>query len=164
MIEMKDVNREIRIIVNPFLKEIGFSLHHGKNYWAFPEGEVRMACIRAVGAYFSAVTGWPSMSLVVELGVYYPHRHEGASQSHIKRDEEGRLLPKDWQCDRKYTLTAGINQDFYKKNLSNPAERKRIDIWWIDPDGSNLEESIQDMKNSLGLRALEWFNGEDGKS
>ncbi len=44
-----------------------------------------------------------------------------------------------------------------KASLS-PVERKRKDIWWIAPDGSNSESVIEDMKASFLGQALPWFN------
>jgi hypothetical protein len=39
----------------------------------------------------------------------------------------------------------------------SPVERKRTDIWWVEPDGSNSEAVARDIAASLAARGLAWY-------
>ncbi|NHM33577.1 hypothetical protein [Neobacillus terrae] len=54
-------------------------------------------------------------------------------------------------------LYCNLDQSIYTVSLDNPAEKKRNDIWWIDPDGSNIEEVINNIKQSFLSDGLVWF-------
>ena len=41
--------------------------------------------------------------------------------------------------------------------LNNPAERKRKDIWWLEPDGSNADEVAIDIAAGVVEIAVPWF-------
>ena len=41
--------------------------------------------------------------------------------------------------------------------LSNPAERKRKDIWWLESDGSNADEVANDIAAGVAEMAVPWF-------
>src|SRR5687768_17705550 len=43
-----------------------------------------------------------------------------------------------------------------RRNLK-PAERTRRDIWWIEPDGSNLDAVCLDLAGSFVQQGVPWF-------
>ena len=155
MIGSPEINKTIRRILSPSLREAGFNKVNSRQNWAWIDHCIWVLEIRAVGKYFSDVTGWPPMSINVDLGIYYdfiPSRH-----SEIKIGTQGELLPKPFQCHLENQLNCHIDQASYKNHLANPAEKERKDIWWVEPDGSNIEEVITDIKNSFSRDGLEWF-------
>jgi len=66
-----DVNKFVRRIINPTLKENGFSEIKGRTGWGWHDECIWVFNIRAVGGHHSFVTGWTSASLVVYLGICY---------------------------------------------------------------------------------------------
>lgn len=62
-----------------------------------------------------------------------------------------------YQCHIQKSLNCILDQSKYTNHLDNPAERERKDIWWIESDGSNVEEVIADIKQSFLNDGLKWF-------
>lgn len=154
MIGSLEINKSIRKIIHPILKNNNFTKVKTRNGWKYNDKCIIVFNIRAVGGYFSFVTGFPPMSVVVSLGVYYKFFPQEKS---IKIDKVGLLLPPEWCCQRRLKLT---NYDFNKQirdNLNNPNDRTRNDIWWIEPDGKNTEEMVEDISNSLIYIGIPWY-------
>ena len=90
--------------------------------------------IKAVGAHFSAVTGYPPASLVAEYGIYYtdfPPHPLPALQMTPKLDRDGLALPREYECHFRASLNIIRNQKGLRKAISSPIERRRPDVWWI---------------------------------
>lgn len=155
MIGSPEINKLIRKIFSPVLRENGFSKVETRDNWGWHKNAIWVLKIRAVGRYFSQVTDWPSMSIVVDLGIFYDFI---PSEFTIKRDPDGKLLPEEPQCHVRSSLLSTLNQSNLKNRLGNPAERERKDIWWIQPDGSNLEEVINNVKECFLNKGIEWFD------
>jgi hypothetical protein len=110
--------------------------------------------VRAVGSYFSAVTGWPPGSVGVWLGVFFAFAPRIGG---LKIDEQGRLRPPEHTCHMRSHLVCGVDQTLRTRSLSNPAERRRSDIWWVDADGENADQVAGDIAKSLVAQGLPWF-------
>ena len=65
------VNRALRQAVRPVLTEAGFTMGNARNAWMWLDRAVCVFHVRAVGSYFSQVTGWPPGSLGVWIAVFY---------------------------------------------------------------------------------------------
>ncbi|MGN7942095.1 DUF4304 domain-containing protein [Virgibacillus sp. 6R] len=154
MVGTPEINKVIRKILSPTLRENGFHKVNTRHNWGWNDHCIWVLDIAAVGKSFSDVTGWSPMSIIVELGIYYdfiPPRDE------IKISAKGELLPKIYQCDVRYDLSCNLDQSKYTKNFYNRAEKERNDIWWIQPDGSNIEEVINDIKQDFLHNGLKWL-------
>ncbi len=75
----------------------------------------------------------------------------------MKHDKQGRLRPEEYRCQLRSGLTPGLHQGERTRNLRNPAERERTDIWWVEPDGSNADEVARDIAASVAAQGLPWF-------
>ena len=148
------VNRMFRKHVSPVLRDAGFEKVDARNGWLWHNKVICVFNIRAVGRYFSEVTGWPPGSVGVWLGAYYTFIPEIMS---VKLDAQQRLLPAEYQCHMRTHLDRNINQP-KQQALSNPANRPRKDIWWVEPDGSNAEAVACDIAHSLSGQGLPWFS------
>lgn len=137
------------------LRELGFDRVDARNGWRWLDKVVWVFNIRAVGSYFSDMTGWPPGSVGVWLGVYYTIMPADRS---IKADDSGRLLPAEHICHMRTHLDCGLDQAEQKARLENPAERKRTDLWWIERDGSNAASVASDIAQSLNRVGAPWFS------
>ena len=155
MIGSSEINRVIRDVLSPVLRENGFSRVQARNAWGWHDECIWVLNLRAVGSYFSAVTGWPPMSVEVQLGVYCEFLPPTSGR--IKQDIKGELLPTESQCHEHYGLSCWLDQEAYTGRLDNPAEQKRSDLWWIEPDGSNLLAVVEDFKKSFLGEGLSWL-------
>jgi hypothetical protein len=148
------LNKPLRAMVVPILKEAGFQQTDARNGWFWRHDFIWVFNVRAVGAYFSGVTGWPPGSVGVWLGVFFAFapRPKG-----LKLDEQGRLRPPEHTCHMRSHVNCGLDQSGCTRGLSNPAEQRRTDIWWVEPDGGNAEEVAGDVAKSLVTEGLPWF-------
>jgi hypothetical protein len=155
MIGSPEINKVIRKILSPTLKENGFNKVNTRHNWAWIDHCIWVLDITAVGKYFSDVTGWSPMSIHVDLGIYYDF--VPPKDGDIKVGTKGELLHKYHQCQLQKELHCNIDQSNYINHIDNPAEKERNDIWWIEPNGSNIEEVIADVKESFLIDGLEWL-------
>jgi hypothetical protein len=157
----KDIDKMIRKIIVPNLQENGFSKIKGRNAWGWHEECIWVFNIKSVGKVHSFITNWPAESLTVSLGIYYTYLF------HIKEAKEGEnglLYPKDSECNRRARLTCSYDQFKYTENVDcNSSEKKRRDIWWIQPDGSNINEVINDINHRFLNYAVKWFEDKRNK-
>ena len=157
----KDLDKNIRGIIFPSLKTNGFQKMKGKTAWGWHDECIWVFNIKAVGYSHSMVTNWPSASLTVNLGIYYtylPHKSE------CKKDENGLLCPKEYQCNRRAELTCSYDQLKYTEHVKcNSSEKKRRDIWWVQPDGSNIIEVVNDINIRYLDYAVKWFMEKSDK-
>jgi len=151
------VNRALRSSVIPALRDAGFAKVDARNAWRWHEKFVCVFNVRAVGNYFSSVTGWPPGSVGVWLGVYYSFM---PSELPVKLDDQGRGLPAEYVCQVRSHLDRKLDQDAVIARLDNPAERRRKDLWWIEADGSNAPEVAGDIALALRERGLPWFSAQ----
>lgn len=150
-----DMDKMIRKIVYPALKENGFNKTKGRTAWGWHDDCIWVFNIRSVGRCHSIITNWPSESVTVNLGIYYtylPHINE------VKKDETGILYPKEFECNRRAQLTCSYDQLKYTEHVEcNSSEKRRRDIWWVQPDGSNISEVINDINHRYLEYAVKWF-------
>lgn len=156
-ISSSETNKVIRRIISPALRDVGFTKVRTRHNWNYLDNRIWYVMIKSVGSYFSDVTGYPSQSLVAEYGVYFtdfPLHPSPALRSEPKIDKDGLLLPKEYQCHFRRSLTIINKQDKYRKTITSEVEKNRDDIWWISKDGSNIVESVEDIRASLVQLAI----------
>ena len=149
------VNQSLRRHVTPLLRDGGFQKVDARNGWHWRDKVIWVFNIRAVGGNFGDVTGWPPSSVGVWLGICYAFAPVWLS---IKRDKEGRLQPAEHECHMRSHLECGLDQAQLVQRLRNPAERRRKDIWWVDPNGGNAEAVAKDVAASLSQNGFQWFS------
>ncbi|KQL50497.1 hypothetical protein AN964_22840 [Heyndrickxia shackletonii] len=155
MIGSPEINKVIRQILSPTLKENGFDKVNTRHNWGWHNHCTWVFDITAVGKNFSDITGWSPMSVYVDLGIFYDF--VPPKDGEIKIGTKNELIPKPHQCQLQKQLHCRVDQSIYTNKLDNPAEKKRNDIWWIEPNGSNIEEVINDIKQSFLSDGLEWL-------
>ena len=156
MISSPDINKLLRKYLGPILRENGFTKVSARKAWGWKDKCISVLQVRAVGSYFSDVTGWPPMSVCVWTGVYYNFiPFDGHTPP--KLDEKGRLVPDEVYCHMQSHLSCSLDQSHFTRQLSNPAERIRTDIWWFERDGSNMIEAVENIALCFVDQGLSWF-------
>lgn len=148
------LDEAFRANIIPALCRIGFEQVDERNGWAWRGNSVLVFKIRAVGRSFASVTGWSSASVGVSLGVFFEF---AAPPGHVRRTEEGKALPAEYQCHMRGHLERTLNQPERLPHLTKAAERKRKDLWWIDPKGNNVEEVAIDIASQLESVGPKWY-------
>ena len=139
----------------PVLRAYGFQRVDARNGRLWNDEAICVFNVRAVGSYFRDVTGWPAASLTVWLGVYFPFIPRVTP---LRKDSQGRLLPKEHDCAMRSSLRVGIDQSSLVQGLSNAAEKRRQDIWWVQADGSDAERAALDIASQLEAEGLPWYD------
>ena len=156
MISSPDMNKLLRRHLSPILRDSGFTKVSARKSWGWHGHCTWVLQIRAVGNYFSQVTGWPPMSVCVWTGIYYdfvPFR----GHTPPKTDNKGRLIPDEVYCHMRSHLSCTLDQKVYTKALSNLPERSRKDIWWFESDGSNMTEAVKNIVQCFVSEGEQWF-------
>lgn len=148
------VNRSLRAAVSPVLRDLGFEKVDARNGWRWLDKVIWVFNVRAVGSYFSSATGWPPGSVGVWLGAFYPFM---PADRPTKADDHGRLVPAEYHCQMRSHLDCGLRQEEWTSRLRNPAERRRTDLWWVEPDGSNAAAVAADIAHALRSAGEPWF-------
>jgi hypothetical protein len=156
MIGSPEVNKILRRVLIPVLRQHGFTKTENRHNWGWHGPCTWVLDIRAVGGYFSGVTGWPPMSVGVWLGVFYDFIPEEIPDT-VKRSSDDLPLPREYDCHLRSQVNCSLNQSKFTRSLSNPAERKRSDLWWIEPNGSNVEDVAEDIARQFLTEGLPWF-------
>lgn len=162
---IKTVNNLFKTIICNTLIENGFTYVKNKTAWRWNEDTIWVFEMSALGKHLSYSSGWPSSSLRVNLGIYYkylPHPFEELNKPYVNRD--GVLCPKEISCNRRGQLYCSYNQESFTKNVSrNEKEMKRRDVWWVEPDCSNVNDVINDINQVLQQIGMKWFLEKSNK-
>lgn len=146
------LNKSLRRNLSPVLRDAGWDVADARNAFYRTPVLIGVLKLRSIGARISGASGFPSPSLVVEAGMYF---HE-CIQGKIRTNKRGDLEPQEYECQRRLQLEGDYRNE-KQKSLGNEAEQKRRDIWWIEPDGSNLEEVVKDIVVQIQRQGLPWL-------
>lgn len=144
------VGQAIRKDVRPLLKDAGFTSFTDRKAWRETEYTFDHVNFRSYNAYHAGVLGCTSYSFTVEVGVFYR-----CFDPSLER-------PQDYQCTFRALLGKTIRQPFFATEWG-PAQ-DRPEVLHILPDGSNLEEVIEESKHLMrtqGLPFLDHYNNPE---
>ena len=134
------VNREIRREVWPALREKGFDTLTTRTAWRHLADRIWVVNFQSFNSYFSLVDGCTTFSFALNLGIYFRQLGD--------EDKTGvQAKPKDYQCHFRSKLLKTITQTNYG----------RKDIWYVDTEGLNLLEVLDDARQVLLLDGMAWF-------
>ncbi len=151
-ISSTDVNRVLRRVLHPALRSVGFTKFRGRCAWRYNSDCVWALQIQAVGNYFSLVTGFPSMSLGGELCIFFPDFPSPDPTRPENRppcDSDGQFLPKPPDCQIRYPLQVQLDQSADCATTVSPPNHTRDDVWYVRPDGSNVQSVVEDICRSV---------------
>jgi len=132
------VDRRIKRILSPILREYGFKSMNCRNYYAFHKECIWVFHLNHVGKYDSELSGWPAQSLNAMVGIYFDFIPPLWNEEH--RDEK---FPKYEDCQLQMELCS--------------QKREKDNIWWFHSDGQNIEDVIYEIKNTFILTGLPWL-------
>ena len=134
------VNREIRREIWPALRARGFNAFTSRTAWRHCADRVWVVNFQSFNSYFSLVDGCTTFSFALNLGIYFHALSEEAKT-------EAQVKPKNYQCHLHGKLFKSIAQQNYG----------RKDIWYVDPEGLNLLEVLDDARRVLLVGGMAWF-------
>ncbi len=78
-------------------------------------------------------------------------------EEHIRKDKDGRLLPREHFCQMRLTLKTKNVSLQKRPKLHNPMEQDRDDVWWVDSEGRNIEAMLWDIRKSFLETGTPWL-------
>ena len=133
-------NKYIRKYLKPFLIESGFEKVTDRCYMKTVGIFDYIIEIKSVGKYFSEVNGWPPQSIYSNGGVFCN-------------------VIKPWHKNEYHFQIenlCSLDQTKIKGKLKTEPNQRLQNIWWIDDD-SNLEEIVNDLKDSIIKYSFDFF-------
>jgi len=151
--DSRAVSRILRDELHPYLKNIGFTKFKGGRAYRYDEGCVLGFTTAAVGNYFSQVTGYPTASFTATAWAHYDCI---PSFEQRPMNPKSAFLPKNSH----FAIDLGVVSPAIKsiRKCRSEPEQERNDIWWVEPDGSNLAEIAQDLKAAVVAQATPWWD------
>jgi len=149
----KVVGSAIREQVRPLLKEAGFTSFTDRGAWRPTQHTIEHVTLRSYNSYSAGALGCTSYSFTVEVGVFY-----WCFEPTLER-------PQDYHCTFRAILGKTIRQPFFATEWG-PAQ-DRPEVLYVLPDGSNLDEVIEESTRLLqtqGLQFLDRYNDPDRAS
>ena len=122
------VAREVRRQIWPLLRREGFTQFSSKTAWRFTPDQIHVVNYRSFSTYGAFRIGCTTFSFCLNLGIYLP----------AIPDCSGR--PQHFDCHIQHVLR-------------NPG----LGIWYVDRDGRNVLECIENSRKALERDGLPWF-------
>lgn len=146
--DSKVVNRQIKQLVWPMLREGGFSRFDARNAWRSNARAVEVVNFQSFNSRMADSLGCTSFSFALNLGVYYLDVHgvpwiADWPAEWIIRPQR----PEEARCQARYHLNKSISQ----------AEFPRNSIWYVKRDGSNVVDAVTDAAKVIRDVGLPWL-------
>ena len=137
-----DVNRSIRSIVGPVLKAEGFEIVTARSRWRHRADTIDVVNFQSFNRYNADVLGCSTFSFAVNLAVYL----NAIPEEHPISVRAGRVCPHEYESHIRRRLLP-----------QSPSLPKAPDIWVIEEQGENLEETVRTVKTELREVGLPWL-------
>jgi hypothetical protein len=138
------VNKAIRRLIWPLLREAGFTQFTTRYAWRYATGKIDVVNFQSFNSYVADGLRCTTFSFSVNLGCSFDAIPVRAT---VER-RNGYLRPREWECHFRLHL---------QKTIPQP-ELKRTDIWYVDPLEQNLEIVIEDARQAIMEIGLPWFD------
>ena len=141
--DSKSVNKAIREIIKPILEENGFTQFTARSAWRYRNNRIDVINFQSFNSYLADSIGCTTYSFSVNLGcflLYIPDKKWIKAKDDI-------LNPPEYSCH----LRGRLFRTYEQKELD------RKDIWYIDPKGSYLSKSLEDVRRQIEEKAFPWY-------
>ena len=139
----KEVNKYIKKLIWPSLKQAGFSKFTARSAWRYSEETIDVLCFQSFSAYNADIMGVTPHSFAVKLGCF-PTYIENQYPLNLSN---GKITPKEHECYFRGSLMRTIDQP----NNSNEI------VWYIGNKELSVEESLADALMQINHMAFRWF-------
>ena len=169
------VTSEIRRVVWPALKEVGFESFTGRNAWRHVGDNVDLVSFQSFGGMNADSLGCTSYSFQVALGLWRP---EDALVQPRGSDSHGIPRPRDYECEpHRICVEKSLEQPWFRpfkadssgwpssfrmhraalRHAFGDATHENKYVWFVLRDGSNLQACIEDALGAVVREGQPWF-------
>ena len=128
----------------PLLRHDGFTKFSTKTAWRYLPEQIHLANFQSFNSFLAAGVGCTTFSFAVNLGIYFPAI---PFTFPLRKGPDPALRPQVLHCHLRLQLL---------KEIEQPVLPRR-DVWYVEPDGSNLLEIMADARTVLEREGLPWF-------
>ena len=140
--DSKIVDREIAKTILPYLREKDFSINTRRNFWRYFDDRVEVINFQSFNQRTADIIGCTSFSFAINLGEFY----FCIPTEQIKTKNE-QLIPEEYACHLRRVL-----------EKSSPQKQcSRQDIFYVEENGANLEEVINEALFCIKNEGFAWF-------
>jgi hypothetical protein len=144
-ISSREVNAELRALVWPPLRELGFTDRTQRVAWKDYPDTVAVVDFWSFNSYTAATIGVTTFSFQLNLGIRVRCSSNGAEFLKVR---DGKLRPREPECDVRRVLWKTIQQP----------ETELPHIWYVREDGSNVREVVEDARLVLLTDGIMWID------
>ena len=141
--DSKTVNREIRAIVWPLLKEAGFVRSTARTFRRYAKDRIDVVNFQSFTSYQASSSVMTTYSFALNLGCYFT----AVPRTWPLKRKGDLLLREEYHCHFRRRLRKAIHQP----------QLEMTDIWYIDEEGYYLESAVHDARVALLHQAMPWF-------
>src|SRR5690349_18381535 len=146
--DSKVVSAEIRGQTWKALREAGFTAYNARNAWRRKDQTVEVVNFQSFSSHKADSLRCTPFSFAVNLGVYYYAVHDAPWH-----DE----LPTMWQIRPEKPAEYRCHARLHPGKMFEQRQYPRRDIWFINPDGANVIEAVQDATTVITGEGLKWL-------
>jgi hypothetical protein len=128
----------------PLLRGEGFTEFSPKTAWRYLPEQIHVVNFQSFSNYLAGGVGCTTFSFALNLGIFFraiPVNYP------IRKGPDPSVKPQEYHCHFRHRLLKGISQRVLP----------RRDIWYIEPEGSNLLEMLSDARTRIEQDGLPWF-------
>lgn len=134
----------IRNEIWPLLRADGFAKFSAKTARRNLVEQIHVVNFQSFNSYVAESVRCTTFSFALNLGIYF---RSVPIDYPIRGGPDPSVKPQEYHCHFRHRLFKGIEQ----KALP------RRDTWYVEPDGTNLPETLSDARRVLELEGLPWF-------
>ena len=142
--DSSSVNKEIRRVIWPALRNTGFTQFTARSAWRYVPGKIDVVNFQSFNSYLARGVGCTTYSFALNLGCSF----DTIPRLKTVEEKKGYLRPKEWECHFRLRLHKTIRQP----------ELERTDTWYVDPAGRYLNSAVEDVKEAILETGLGWFS------
>ncbi|HLJ48867.1 MAG TPA: DUF4304 domain-containing protein [Bryobacteraceae bacterium] len=142
--DSKVVAREIKREVWPLLRQEGFTEFSPKTAWRHTSDQIHVVNYQSFNNYLAEGVGCTTFSFALNLGIFF---HAIPVEYPVRKGFDPSVKPQEYHCHFRHRLLKGIDQPILK----------RRDTWYVEPDGGNLLQCLDDSRSAIVQEGLPWF-------
>ncbi len=139
------VAKGIKTEIWPLLRREGFTNFSPKTAWRHTLEQIHVVNYQAFNSYLAQGVGCTTFSFALNLGIFFrsiPYYYP------VMEGTDPSVRPQEYHCHFRHRLL---------KNIQQPVLPRR-DTWYVEPDGSNLLQCLDDSRTSIAREGLPWFD------
>lgn len=140
------VTKELRSVLRPVLSSAGFTAFTGKKAWRYGKHTIDHIAFLSMNDYTASGVGCTTFSFTGEAGVLYRALEPVTNER-----------PAEYSLTFRGRLNKTVRQPIFHP-YGQPESTDRTDVWYVLPDGSNIDAVVTDAVKAVTDQAIPWID------